>query len=261
MINILALALCVPAVGLEVPPVGETKAVPADFVVADLGAESRTLYEEAKAWADKIIRADKELDGLYESYRTSLSNGAVRKIEASRKERDYYASVWRSIVEPAKDFKADDPRVTPILQALHYYLVPVPERVQRLDAAKTAAAKVVERSAAAWRAQTARLHEDDRKLVEEFGLTGKPFAKVEEAVPADRRESKEYMGWVRSAYDKTTEWVKAVKVNESLGEQVAWVRVDYQQHSKLVKTLMEKKLGTLAVTEYGGLALPGQEIR
>lgn len=235
--------------GFEAPGTGKTESRGSQtFVVAALSDESRALYNEAKPWADKLIRVDKELDKLYGAYRSCLTKEALDKIEASRKERDYYASVWSKIVEPSREFKKDDPRITPILQALYYYLNPLPARVEKLEEGKTYAAKAVENARDTARAHAARLYEDDRKVVEEFGLGDKAFDLVEAAIIPERRESKEYMGWVRSAFDKTEEWAKAVKVNESYAEQYSWVYLDYMSHSKLVKILMDKKLGPLNAT-------------
>jgi len=234
--------------GMEAPDLGKSGSLGArSFTIAQLGDESRTLYSEAKPWADKLMRADSDLDKLYDAYRKSPGKAALEPIETARKERDYYSAVWKNIVEPSKDFKRDDPRITPILQVLYYYLNPLPARVERLEEGKTEAAKNVEAARDTARAHAARLYEDDRKVVEEFGLSGKGFDVIKAAIIPDRRESKEYMGWVRSAYDKTAEWATAVKVNESFAEQYSWVYVDYTAHSKLLKTLMDKKLGPLSI--------------
>lgn len=231
--------------GIAIPGLGKTSALaaPRSFALMNLGEESQTLYAEAKAWADKIARVDTELDGLYDAYRANPSKAAAAKIEESRKERAYYSSVWHSIVDPAKEFSASDPRINPILQALYVYLTPLPARVEKLEAGKTAAAKAVERARDAAHAEAARLYEDDRKVIEELGLGGKDFAAIEALIASDRKESKEYMGWVKSAYDKTAAWAKAVRINEAYAEQYSWVYTDYAETSKLAKSLMDKKLG------------------
>ncbi len=231
--------------GIAIPGLGKTSelAAPRSFALMSLGEESQTLYAEAKAWADKIARVDGELDGFYDAYRANPSKAAAAKIEESRKERAYYASVWHSIVDPAKDFQASDPRINPILQALYVYLTPLPARVEKLETGKTAAAKKVESARDSAHAESARLYEDDRKVIEELGLSGKDYAAVEALIASDRKESKEYMGWVKSAYDKTAAWAKAVRINESYAEQYSWVYTDYADTSKLAKSLMDKKLG------------------
>ncbi|MBI5596374.1 MAG: hypothetical protein HY928_09835 [Elusimicrobia bacterium] len=233
--------------GADVPAMGKTGALalPGKDGFAPRAVKGG-LYEQAKAFAAEVIRIDKELDGKYAGYRKSLAEGDRAPIAELKKERDYYASVWATIVDPAKDLPKDDARVTAVLQALYYYLGPVPARSERLEKEVAAAAKAVEKKRDAVNASVARLHADDRKAVEEFGLAEGDFAKLEAAVPADRKESKEYMGWLKEAYDDSIAWGKAVKVHGSVGEQYAWVQADYLKNAKLAKALMDKKLGPLA---------------
>lgn len=235
------------ALGADVPVMGKAGAL----AVPPKGAFSPKavkggLYEQAKAFAAEVIRIDKELDGKYASYRKTQAEADLAAIAELRKEREYYASVWGTIVEPAKDLAKDDARVTAVLQALYFYLGPIPARSERLEKEVAAAAKAVEKSRDAVNASVARLHPDDRKAVEEFGLAEGDFAKLEAAVPAERKESKEYMGWLKEAYDDSIVWGKAVKVHSSASEQYAWVQADYLKNAKLAKQLMDKKLGPLA---------------
>lgn len=230
--------------GVEVPALGRLGAVPSGGMrTQDFSAATRGLAGEAKAWADKIKTVDKDLDRAYDAYRASLAQGDADKIAASRQERDYYVTVWRSITAPAKDMAADDPRAASLLQAFFSYLEPLPKREERLSKGKAASAKAVEAARDAAHAEAARLYEDDRKVVEELGFDGKSFEEVKAKVPAMRAESKEYMGWVRSAYDKTAAWARAVKVDSSWAEQYQWVYADYLENARLAKGLMDKKLG------------------
>lgn len=235
------------AFDVDAPALGKTGALalPGKEGFAPRGVKGG-LFEQAKAFAAEVIRIDKELDGKYAAYRKSLAEEDRAPIAELRKEREYYASVWATIVDPAKDLPKDDARVTAVLQALYYYLGPIPARSEKLEKELAAAAKAVEKRRDAVNASAARLHADDRKAVEEFGLAEGDYAKVEAAIPADRKESKEYMGWVKEAYDDSIVWGKAVKVHSSVGEQYAWVQADYLKNAKLAKALMDKKLGPLA---------------
>lgn len=235
------------ALGSDVPAMGKTGALalPAKGGFAPKEIKGG-LYEQAKAFAAEVIRIDKALDIKYADYRWNQGEADLTAIADLRKERDYYASVWSTIVDPAKDLAKDDPRVTAVLQALYYYLGPIPARSEKLEKGLAAAAKAVEQKRDAVNASVARLHADDRKAVEEFGLAEGDFAKLEAAVPAERKESKEYMGWLKEAYDSSIAWGKAVRVHSSFSEQYSWVQADYLKNAKLAKQLMDKKLGPLA---------------
>jgi hypothetical protein len=260
---VLALALAVPAtaqtwaqraagltgarlLGSDVPAVGKAAAVPAArpaaFEAKSLKGDG--LFAQAKAFADEVAKKDKALDAAYAAWRKSLSQADADKVAELRKERDYYAGVWRSIVGPTKDLPKSDPRTTAVLQALYGYLAPLPGRVEKLDAGKAAAAKDVAKARDAANGASARLHLDDRKAVEELGLTEGDWAKVEAAVPADRKASEEYMRWVREAYDTSAAWAKSMKAFNVWAEQYDWVYADYAENAKLAKELMDKKLGT-----------------
>lgn len=260
---VLALALTVPAsaqtwgqrasaltgarlLGADVPAIGKAAALPAAkpaaFEAKSLKGDG--LYTQAKAFADEVAKKDKELDAAYGAWRKSLSQADADKVSELRKERDYYAGVWGSIVGPTKDLPKSDPRVTPVLQALYGYLAPLQGRVEKLEAGKTAAGKDVAKARDTANASSARLHLDDRKAVEELGLTEGDWAKVEAAVPADRKASTEYMAWVREAYDASTAWAKSMKTFNVWAEQYDWVYGDYAKNAKLAKELMDKKLGT-----------------
>ncbi|MDE2291544.1 MAG: hypothetical protein KGL53_05630, partial [Elusimicrobia bacterium] len=230
---------------LDVPALGGLRmaAAPQAFRPMDLESGAKGLAAEAKSWADKIAQVDRELDGEYDAYRTSLAQADADKVAASLKERAYYASVWKSIVAPAKDLPAADPRVNPILQALYGYLAPLPARAQRLQRGKAASAKAVEAARDAARASSARLTEADRKTVEELGMSGGSFEDVSAKVDDMHKASPEYMGWLREAYDKTAAWAKAVKVDSSWADQYAWVYADYLENATLAKALSDKELG------------------
>ena len=232
--------------GADVPAIGKAAALPAarpaSFDAKSLKGDG--LYAQAKAFADEVAKKDKALDGAYAAWRHSLAQADADKVSELRKEREYYAGVWRSIVEPTKELPKSDPRVTPVLQALYGYLAPLPGRVEKLEAGKTAAAKDLGKARDAWNASAARLHLDDRKAVEELGLTEGDWAQVEAAVAADRKASAEYMGWVREAYDASASWAKAMKTFNVWAEQHAWVHADYAANATLAKALMDKKLGT-----------------
>lgn len=237
--------------GVEVPGVGEAAAVPAAAKPGfkpSAGFDAKAfadggLYAQAKAFAGEIARVDKSLDARYGTWRKSLSEADRAAVDGLLKERAYYAGVWASIVEPARDFAKADPRVTPVLQALHLYLSPMAGRVERLETGKAAAAKSLAKARDAWNASAARLHLDDRKSVEELGLTEGDWAKVEAAVAEDRKASAEYMGWVREAYDRSTDWAKAMRVYNAWAEQHDWVLKDYAKNAELAKALTDKKLG------------------
>ena len=260
---VLALVLAVPAsaqtwaqraagltgarlLGADVPALGKAAALaaarPAAFEAKSLKGDG--LYAQAKAFADEVAKKDKELDAAYAAWRKSLAQADADKVAALRKERDYYVGVWRSIVEPTRELPKSDPRVAPVLQALYGYLAPLPGRVEKLDAGKAAAAKDVAKARSAANGASARLHLDDRKAVEELGLTEGDWAKLEAAVPADRKASEEYMGWVREAYDASTAWAKAMKTFNVWAEHYDLVFGDYSANAKLAKELMDKKLGT-----------------
>lgn len=232
--------------GADVPAIGKAAAVP---VVKPAAFEAKSLkgdglFTQAKAFADEVAKKDKALDAAYSAWRKSLAQADADKVTELRKERDYYAGVWSSIVGPTKDLPKTDPRVTPVLQALYGYLAPLPGRVEKLEAGKTAAGKDVAKARDAANGSAARLHLDDRKTVEELGLIEGDWAKVEAAVPADRKASAEYMRWLREAYDDTAAWGKAMKTFNVWAEQYDWVYADYAANAKLAKALMDKKLAT-----------------
>jgi hypothetical protein len=260
---VLALALTVPAgaqtwaqraagltgarlSGMDVPAIGKAAAVPAAPRAAfeTKAFKGDGLYQQAKAFADEVAKSDKALDAAYGAWRKSLAQADADKVAELRKERDYYAGVWTSIVQPTRDLPKSDARVTPVLQALYGYLAPLQGRVEKLEAGKTAAAKDLGKARDAANASAARLHLDDRKAVEELGLTDGDWAKVEAAVAADRKASAEYMRWVREAYDDSAAWAKGMKTFNVWAEQYDWVHADYAKNAKLAKDLMDKKLGT-----------------
>ncbi|MBI3297686.1 MAG: hypothetical protein HYZ75_05950 [Elusimicrobia bacterium] len=228
----------------DVPALGKTGAIAAPKRAAfSPTAAKGGLLEQAEAFADEVIRVDKALDGAYAAYRKSLSDADLDALAPLRRERDYYAGVWRSIVEPTRALPKDDARVTPVLQALYRYLSPIPARVEKLEKAKAVSAKAVEKASAATGAAEARLHEDDRKSLQQFGLIEVDWAKLEATIDPMRKESPEYMGWVKEAFETSVAWRKTVKVDASLAEQYTWVNADYVRNSKLAKDLMDKKLG------------------
>lgn len=232
----------------EVPALGKSGAVASpQRGFASSANKGGGLYEQAKGFAAEVIRVDKALDSRYDAYRKSLAPADLAALEPLKKEREYYGAIWRSIVEPARDLPKEDARISPVLQALYYYLGPIPARAEKLEKAKAASAKAVELASAAAGGASARLHLDDRKAVEEFGLIEGDFAQVSAAVADERKASVEYMGWVKEAYEKTAAWAKAIKIDASLGEQQAWVYADYLKNAKLAKDLMDKKLGPLSV--------------
>ncbi|MBI5597350.1 MAG: hypothetical protein HY928_14755 [Elusimicrobia bacterium] len=232
------------AVASDVPPIGAEGALDAGTAVAapPLGPADNALYEEMAPWADKLVQAEGERAARYDAYRASPGEAADRGLEAAIRGCDYYAQVWRSIVEPALDFAGSDPRVSPMLRVLSRRLAPLSERLAALKAGQAAAARALKDARDAARAQAARLYEDDRKAVEEFALTGGGFAAVQAAVPEDRRASEEYMRWVRSAFSATVKWARAVKVSESWEEERELVEGEYVSGAGLVQALVAKKL-------------------
>lgn len=235
--------------GSEVPALKGVEALAARVGSAEaLGPEAKGIYRQALGWADEIIRVDEELDAAHEAYRRTLAAEDAERIEALREERAYYSAVWSRMVDPAKDFEKGDPRVTPVLQAVLVYLRPLPERHERLSAGMADAAKAVESARGEARSALARLHEDDRRMVREAGLGGETLEKVEAAIPPERRESVEYLGWVKAAYRETTDWAEAVKRHESYAGQHARVEADFRRHAELAKALIAKKLGQPAAS-------------
>ncbi|MBI5597617.1 MAG: hypothetical protein HY928_16125 [Elusimicrobia bacterium] len=168
--------------------------------------------------------------------------GPLRGDPADDARRQAYADVWRALVRPARDFPAADPRVGLIMRGFMRDFDPLIARMARIEADQAAAVLLVEESRAAAQAKAAWLHAEDRKAVEELGLTGASSAALEAEVAKERRECEEYMGRVRSAHAAAAEWARAVRTYNSVCEELDLVRADCRRQVVLVRTFVANKL-------------------
>lgn len=206
-----------------------------DKAPAEAPAESKFL-----PWVQEVHRIDKDLDAAYARYREKP--GSRAKIDALLKDRAYNAGIFAKMVEPSKDFEAKDPRVSEVLQALLVYLQPLPKRLDAARAGRDQAAKKVERARDRADDSLARLEEADQRRVRAAGLSGRALDKVEAELEKDKRESAQYMGWVRDAYARTASWGEEVKRHESWVAQLALAEDDFKRYAELTNVLVAKKL-------------------
>lgn len=231
--------------GFDAPAVGKAGGAlpPRDLMEIAAGAE-KGQGDEALNWlVERLVGLDEELDAAYAAYRESLKAGDQRKVDALKADRAYYAGIWASAVEPARGFPERDPRITPVLQGVLAYLRPLPARSERLRGELDRAARAVEKARDRAEDALARLDEEDYKMVQEQGLAGTKLEKVEARIAEAKRESAQYMTWVRQAHAAVLAWRGTNLRHRSLSEQSAAVESDFRSHAELARVLINKKLG------------------